>query len=214
MSPTQFLGVAAATVLLILVPGPSVMFIVGQALARGRGAALLSAGGNATGALIAGLLIALGLGVLVTESTLVVEIMRYLGAGVLVILGVTAIATAGRTVRPRAAAPSRAAGDRPGIRSFLAAVVVGATNPKVYIIFAALLPTFVDPSSSVPAGTQMVLLAAVPVVIGLLSDAAWAVGASWARTSIVNAPSRMRLFQRIGGGCLVAVGGFTALHRS
>jgi len=212
MSPTQFLGVAAATVLLILVPGPSVIFIVGQALARGRGAALLSAGGNATGALIAGLLIAIGLGVLVTESTLVVEVMRYLGAGVLVALGVTAIATAGRSAHPPAAA-QRAATDRSGVRSFLAAVVVGATNPKVYIIFAALLPTFVDPSSSVPAATQMVLLAAVPVVIGLLSDAAWATGASWARTSIVNAPSRMKLFQRIGGGCLVAVGGFTALHR-
>ncbi len=213
MSPAQFLGVAAATVLLILVPGPSVIFIVGQALARGRGAALSSAAGNATGALIAGLLIALGLGVLVTESTLVVEVMRYLGAGVLVILGVTAIATAGRTVHPKVTAPSRAAGDRSGIRSSFAAVVVGATNPKVYIIFAALLPTFVDPSSSVPAATQMVLLATVPVVIGLLSDAAWAIGASWARTSIVNAPSRMKLFQRIGGGCLVAVGGFTAVHR-
>lgn len=94
MSPVQFLGVAAATVLLILVPGPSVIFIVGQALARGRAAALLSAAGNAEGALIAGLLIALGLGVLVTQSTVIVEVMRYLGAGVLVALGVTAI---GRT---------------------------------------------------------------------------------------------------------------------
>jgi threonine/homoserine/homoserine lactone efflux protein len=59
----------------------------------------------------------------------------------------------------------------------------------------------------------MVLLAAVPVVLGLMSDAAWAVGASWARASIVHAPSRMKLFRRIGGGCLVAVGGFTAVHR-
>jgi len=212
MSAVQFLGVAAATVLLILVPGPSVIFIVGQALARGRAAALLSAAGNAAGALIAGLLIALGLGVLVTESAVIVEAMRYLGAAVLVVLGVTAIVTAGRTAHPTAAAP-RAVTDRSGIRSFLAAVVVGVTNPKVYIIFAALLPTFVDASSSVPATTQMVLLAAVPVVLGLMSDAAWAVGASWARASIVHAPSRMRLFRRIGGGCLVAVGGFTALHR-
>jgi len=212
MSAVQFLGVAAATALLILVPGPSVIFIVGQALARGRGAALLSAAGNATGALTAGLLIAVGLGVLVTESAVIVEAMRYLGAAVLVVLGVTAIVTAGRTAHPTAAAP-RAVADRSGIRSFLAAVVVGVTNPKVYIIFAALLPTFVDPSSAVPATAQMALLAAVPVILGLMSDAAWAIGASWARASIVDAPSRVKLFKRIGGGCLVAVGGFTALHR-
>ncbi|WP_295836431.1 LysE family translocator [uncultured Microbacterium sp.] len=211
MSPTQFLGVAAATVLLIVVPGPSVVFIVGQALARGRAAALLSAAGNAVGASMAGMLIALGLGVLITRSAVIVEVMRYAGAGVLVVLGVVAIATAGTS--DGAKAPSPITPHRSGIRSFFAALVVGLTNPKVYIIFAALLPAFVDASSSVPVPMQMAALAMVPVVLGLITDATWAMGASWARASVVNAPSRMRLFRRIGGGCLVAVGGYTALHR-
>ncbi len=199
--------------LLILAPGPSVVFIVGQALARGRAAALLSAAGNAIGALIAGLLIALGLGVLITQSALVVEVMRYVGAGVLIALGAVAIATAGRSDDAKSAPLPAAAANRSGIKSFGAALIVGLTNPKVYIIFAALLPSFVDASSSVPAPVQIALLAMVPVALGLITDAAWALGASWARSSIVNAPSRMRLFKRIGGGCLVAVGGYTALHR-
>ena len=131
----------------------------------------------------------------------------------LIALGVTAIATAGRISAPATDATLTDAANSSGIRSLVGATVVGLTNPKVYIIFAALLPTFVDSSSSVAPALQMAALALVPVFLGLAADAMWAIGASWARGAVVNAPSRRRLLARIDGGCLIAVGGYTALHR-
>jgi threonine/homoserine/homoserine lactone efflux protein len=211
MEFAQFAGVAAATVLLILIPGPSVVFIVGQALARGRETALLSAAGNAAGALLAGAVIAVGLGFIIEQSAIVVEAMRLVGAATLVALGIAALVGARKPLtgdEPPGAPSSRRRA------SFLGAVVVGVTNPKVYVIFGALLPAFVHPTGSVPPVVQMLLLVLVPVTVGLALDSAWALAASVARRALITVPSRVTTVKRVGGLSLIAVGAYTAVHRS
>ncbi|MQA61802.1 MAG: hypothetical protein GEU86_09970 [Actinophytocola sp.] len=107
-----------------------------------------------------------------------------------------------RTVRQR----SRWAAVRTG-------VLVGVTNPKAFIILAAILPQFVDRSAgSVPA--QMLLLAVVPVMIGLVTDSAWGMAAGAARAWFADRPRRLVLAGRAGGASMIALGASVALSGS
>lgn len=83
--------------------------------------------------------------------------------------------------------------------------LVGLTNPKTFIVFAAVLPQFVDRAAGhVP--TQMLLLATVPVGIGLLTDTSWALAAGHARQWLARTPQRMALITRLGGVSMIGLG--------
>jgi threonine/homoserine/homoserine lactone efflux protein len=209
----QVIALALACVLLIVVPGPSVLFVIGRALTYGRVTALASVAGNATGTYLAAICIALGIGPLLERSALLSAVIRIAGAAYLIWLGITALrharATAGLTevgVKSRGAVPSRWAAFRVG-------VLVGISNPKVFIILAAILPQFVDRSAgSVPV--QMLLLAVVPILIGLLTDSVWGLAAGAARTWFAARPRRLVLAGRTGGLSMIALGASVAFSGS
>jgi threonine/homoserine/homoserine lactone efflux protein len=197
----QLLALAATSFVIIAVPGPSVLFIVGRALAHGRATAVFSVLGNALGSLLAALVIAVGLGPVLQRWDVLLEVVKLAGAAYLVWLGVQALRGAGHVTAPDA-------GDRPphAVRD---GVVVGISNPKVFVMFAAILPQFVDPDrGSVPL--QMAVLSLVPIVVGLVCDNVWGLAAARVRSAFVGRPERLRRVTRVGGVSMIGLGAVTA----
>jgi threonine/homoserine/homoserine lactone efflux protein len=197
----QAVAFGVAALVLIAIPGPSVVFVIGRALAYGRATSLATVLGNSAGLVIVMVLVALGLGAVVAESIVVFTVVKIGGAAYLVWLGVQAI-------RHRRAIhvddPARA-GVLPVRRAARQGFVVGVSNPKGFVIFAAVLPQFLDRDAG-HATTQMLLLGVIAVVIGLLSDSVWAVTASGLRSWFNSRPARGRALGTIGGRSMVGLG--------
>jgi threonine/homoserine/homoserine lactone efflux protein len=168
ISGGQLLGYAVASFVLIVVPGPGVLFVVGRALAHGRRTAIATAAGHAAGNYVVATCVAVGLGALLERSAQMFVAVKLAGAVYLVWLGVQAIRHRGSL----ADAMSSAADPRAGRLALRDGFIVGVTNPKAVILFGAILPQFVNRGAGhVPA--QMLLLALVSVSIGVVSDSAW-----------------------------------------
>lgn len=197
----QLLAFAVAALVLIAIPGPSVVFVIGRALSYGRDVALLSVAGNTVGLFLVMVLVAVGLGAIVAESVLVFSVVKYAGAAYLLWLGVQALRhRRGLSVE----------GDQPRDPltrqvAFRQGFVVGVSNPKAFMIFAAVLPQFVDRGAgAVPV--QMLALGMVAVVIGLASDALWAVLASQLRSWFNASERRGRALGTVGGCSMIGLG--------
>jgi threonine/homoserine/homoserine lactone efflux protein len=196
---------ALAGIVLLVIPGPSVLFIVGRALAHGRRAAFTSVAGNTAGASLVVVAVALGFGALATESAEVFTVLKLMGAVYLVYLGV-------QTVRSRGALSAALEGPTgPADRSlFWQGVVVGVTNPKVLIFFAAVLPQFVDSGAGSPT-SQMLVLGLLFAVIAATLDSIWGLAAGTARAWFATSPTRLRRVGGIGGVMMIVMGAGLAL---
>ena len=197
----HLLAFALISFLVIVIPGPSVLFTVGRALTVGRREALLTVAGNAVGAYLQIVAVALGAGALVRASVLAFEIVKLAGAAYLVFLGVQAIR------HRRRMSETLATGEvstRPG-RVIVDGFVVGLTNPKTIVFFLAALPQVVDPASG-HAVTQMLVLGGVFPAIALVSDSVWALLAGTARNWFARSPRRMAAIGGAGGLAMMSVG--------
>jgi threonine/homoserine/homoserine lactone efflux protein len=198
----QLLGFGIAAFILIAIPGPSVVFTIGRALAYGRAVALATVVGNSLGLLVIVAFVALGLGVVVQESIEVYTVLKLLGAVYLVWLGVQAIRhrhdfhlDADAEVGPRVSFT----------RAMRQGFVVGVTNPKAFMILGAVLPQFVDRGlGNVQA--QMLLLGLLAFTIGLLSDSLWALIASQLRTWFARSRRRGEAVGAAGGVSMIGLG--------
>jgi len=187
---------------LILVPGPSVIFVVSRGLALGRRAALATVLGNTGGLTLQLALVSLGLGAVIARSDAVFVTLKLVGAAYLVALGV-------RKIRDRralaavfdtgGAAPQRL---RTTIRE---GFIVGGTNPKGLIIFTAVLPQFIDRAQG-HATLQLLTLGAICAVIALLSDSSWAVFSGGARRWLGRSPGRLERLSATGGVMMIGLG--------
>ena len=203
---------AVAAVTLLLIPGPAVLYIVTRSVDQGRAAGLASVCGVHVGTLLHVAAAALGLSALLVPSATAYDTVRWLGAAYLVWLGVRRLLARDEDV-PEAAAAGHDA-RRTGLgRIFAQGVVVNVLNPKTALFFFAFLPQFVDTSrGSVPF--QVVVLGAAFVLLGLLSDGAYALlastGAGWLR----RRPKVARASRLVSGGVLISLGVTTALAGS
>lgn len=204
-STEHLIAFLLAGVVLIAIPGPSVLFIVGRALAHGRRAALTSVAGNTTGVALIILAVAGGVGAVAAASALVFSVLKLVGAAYLIYLGV-------QTFRHRGdlAAALGAAGAAPGRRVFWQGVAVGATNPKVLILFVALLPQFTDPEAGNPA-VQMLVLGLMFAVLAAVLDSVWGLAAGAARDWFATSPARLRRVGGAGGLMMIGLGATLAL---
>ena len=199
----QVLGFGLVAVVLIAIPGPSVVFTIGRALAHGRRIALLTVLGNSLGLLTVVALVSVGLGNLVATSDAVFNVLRYGGAAYLIWLGVSTLRHGSSVVQqPEAAIAGPALGPWTAVRH---AAVVGMTNPKGYVILGVLLPQFVDRSRG-QESLQMLLLGLVAFVIGLVSDSGWALMASQLRRWFRASPARGRALGSVGGMSMIGLG--------
>jgi threonine/homoserine/homoserine lactone efflux protein len=192
---------------LIVIPGPSVLFVVSRGVALGRRAALATVLGNTSGLLLQLVLVVAGLGSLLATSDTVFTTLKLVGAAYLVILGVRSIrerkALAG-VVAPAAVAPRRTA------RILREGFIVGATNPKGLIIFTAILPTFIDRSRGHET-LQLATLGLICALIAVLSDGTWALASGTARAWLGRSPRRLERLSAGGGVTLIALGVWLAL---
>jgi threonine/homoserine/homoserine lactone efflux protein len=197
----QVAAFAAAALVLIVIPGPGVLFVIGRALAHGRRTALLSVAGHAAGNWVVAVCVALGVGTVVERSAAVFTAVRLAGAAYLVWLGIQAF----RHRNSLAEVLDGAAEPRGDARAAREGLVVGITNPKAVILFAAVLPQFVDRAAGhVPA--QMLVLSAIVIMIGMVSDSCWGLAASTVRSWFAGSPRRLGLVGGAGGLAMIGLG--------
>lgn len=209
----QLLGFGVAAFFLIVVPGPSVIFVVGRALSYGRLVALASVFGNTLGLLIVVTTVSFGLGVVIAVSIVLFTMLKFIGAAYLIWLGIIAFRKRGDFGMAAGDAVARtqlsvSAAVRQGL-------TVGISNPKAFMIFAALLPQFVDFGHD-SAQTQMFLLGLVAVALGFITDITWALTASGLRSWLVRSRRRGEAVGAVGGLSMIGLGvGLAATgHRS
>ncbi|MBO0872498.1 MAG: LysE family translocator, partial [Pseudonocardia sp.] len=181
--PARLATFCLVSLVLIVVPGPSVMFVVSRALSMGRRAAFATVVGNAVGEYVEVVAVSFGVGAVIQRSIVAFTVLKLVGAAYLVYLGV-------RTYRRRgelAAALDQVQVRRPVWRVWTDAFVVGVSNPKSLVFFGAVLPQFVDASAG-HVTAQLLLLGLVFVVIALASDSAWGLAAGTARAWFARSP--------------------------
>ncbi|HUJ34949.1 MAG TPA: LysE family translocator [Solirubrobacteraceae bacterium] len=204
MLPTDHLPEFLLTAyVLILIPGPSVLFVVSRGVSLGRRAAWATAVGNESGFALQLVLVSIGVGSLVARSDAVFTTLKLLGAVYLVFLGVRNI----RERRQLAAlfTPAVRVAPKPLARIMREGFFVGATNPKGVIIFTAVLPQFIDRSQG-HITLQLASLGAICIVIAFLSDTAWALASGTAREWLGRSPRRLEWMTAGGGVTLIALG--------
>lgn len=207
MLPTQRLPeFLVASCVIILVPGPSVLFTVARAIAWGRVVALMTVLGNALGMLVMAALVAFGFGPLLEASPLLYAAVQWAGGAYLIWLGIDAVRHrelhAERMVDPGSALPSK-------VRTLREGFVVGILNPKSIVFFAAVFPQFVDREAGhVPV--QLLLLGLIFCALAVLFDGTWGLVAGTAREWLSGNPARL-VAMRVVGGCVMMVLGLAVL---
>jgi threonine/homoserine/homoserine lactone efflux protein len=166
-SPEVFAAFGVASLALLVVPGPSVLYIVTRSMHQGRAAGLVSVLGIHTGSIVHVAAAALGLSAILASSALTYGIVKYVGAAYLIWLGI-------RALRDRGDERPEIEGKEHSLRRIYAqGVVVNVLNPKTALFFLAFLPQFVDVSKgSVPL--QIVLLGITFILLGFISDGTYA----------------------------------------
>ncbi|PUB19870.1 threonine/homoserine/homoserine lactone efflux protein [Promicromonospora sp. AC04] len=207
---TQLVAFLAASVIFIALPGPSVLFAIGRALTVGRRDALLSVTGNALGLLVQVACVAIGLGALVEASATAYTVLKLVGAGYVIYLGIQAIRHRA-DARLAMAAPDKARPAGPW-RAVSAGFTVGVTNPKTIVFFAAFLPQFMNDAA--PATPQLLFLGLLFGALALGQDSIVTLIASQARTWFSRNPKRLDHLSVTGGVAMVGLGAGLALEGS
>ena len=198
-SAANILGFTLLAIVIIVVPGPGVLFAVGRALVLGTKPALISVLGNALGVGVQIVVVALGLGVLIQSSPTAFFAIQVAGAIMIGYLGIRAIMQRTESLEDASA--------RPHSRSTILkeSVVVGLTNAKTLVFFLAALPSFVAVEDGDPI-LQMLFLGALFSAIGIASDSAYAIAAGKARDWLATSAKRLTVFRGVGGLALTLLG--------
>lgn len=199
----NLLAFALASIVIIVIPGPGVLFVIGRSIALGRRAGILSVLGNSLGNIPAILLVAFGVGAIVASSVVAFTAIKIVGAIYLVYLGVQAIRH--RRLRAEQGRPAAAS----TVTLLRQGFVVGLTNPKTIAFFVAVLPQFVARDAG-PVWMQLLLLGLIFQVLAVVCDSTWAIAAGTARTWFGRSPRRLSALSGTGGILMIGLGGALA----
>ena len=200
-----WLAFLAASTILLLIPGPTILLVLSYAISQGRRVAVSTAAGVAFGDLVAMSASLAGLGALVLASATAFTILKWVGAVYLVWLGVKLIRSAGGAglALPRTAEITAAS-------TFRHAAAVTALNPKSIAFFIAFVPQFVDPAT--PLLPQFAILVTSFVTLATLNALAYALLADQFRARLMR-PGWLTWMTRAGGATLIGMGVLTATLR-
>ena len=205
--PSRLWEYLIATVLIILAPGPSVLFTIARAIAWGRLAAIATVIGNAFGMYLVSVLVAFGLGPLLQSSKLFYNGIQWAGGAYLIYLGYAAIAAS----KIDAQGMQKTEGSKPTFfTSIKNGFWVGVLNPKSIVFFAAILPQFVDQEKN-NVTAQLLLLGAIFATIALISDGSYGLLAGTVRSWLAGDVKRLIFMRRFGGVVMIGLGVFTIL---
>ncbi len=201
-----YLFVIAALVLL-LVPGPAVLYIVARSVSQGRPAGLASVLGIETASLLHTSAAALGLSAILLSSALAFEVVKYLGAGYLVYLGIRKLFARGEDEARQAIEPESL------MHVYAQGLMVNLLNPKTALFFFAFLPQFVVPSKGNIA-LQVLALGILFIGMATMTDSTYALLASSVADRIKGNPGFMKSQRYFAGLVYVGLGVTTALSGS
>jgi threonine/homoserine/homoserine lactone efflux protein len=205
--PSRIWEYCIAAMIIILAPGPSVLFVIARAIAWGRATAVATVAGNVTGAFSLSVVVAVGLGPILQRSEIAFISVQVLGGLYLVYLGVTAI----KHSQIHASDMTNQGDIRPSKwRSMREGFWVGALNPKGIVFFAAILPQFVDREAG-SITSQLILMGAIFAFLGFFSDAGWGILAGTIRNWLATELKRLVLMRMTGGVVMVILGLLTLL---
>jgi threonine/homoserine/homoserine lactone efflux protein len=202
ISPTRLAEYIIAAMVIILAPGPSVLFVIARAIAWGRKTAVFTVAGNVTGAFVLSTFVAFGLGPILQSSDIAYIAVQFGGGLYLVYLGIVAIQH-----REVQAADMTNQGDvAPSVRrSIRDGFWVGALNPKGLVFYAAVLPQFIDRERGNVTG-QLILLGAIFSILAFISDGSWGLLAGTARQWLATDPKRLERLRATGGTIMIILG--------
>jgi len=200
--PSRLAEYIVAAMIIILAPGPSVLFVIARAIAWGRKVAVFTVAGNVTGSFVLSVFVALGLGPILQRSDLAYTAVQWGGGLYLIYLGLDAIKhrkihaadmTNQGDVAPRA------------LRSMRDGFWVGALNPKAIVFYAAVLPQFIDRDKG-HITAQLILLGAIFSALAFISDGSWGLLAGTARAWLAKDASRLIKLRATGGIIMCLLG--------
>ncbi len=205
--PARFPEYLVAAIVIIIAPGPSVLFAIARAISWGRATAIATVAGNALGMFTLSVLVAFGLGPILQRSELAFIAVQVLGGLYLIYLGIDAI----RHSKIQAQDMLNQGEVRPSsLRSMRDGFWVGALNPKGLVFFAAILPQFLDRDGS-NLTAQLLLMGATFAILAFIGDGTWGLLAGTVRNAMANTPSRLVLMRKIGGIVMILLGVFTLI---
>lgn len=204
--PSRLTEYIVAAMVIILAPGPSVLFIVARAIAWGRKVAVFTVAGNVTGSFVLSVFVALGLGPILQRSDVAYTIVQWGGGLYLMYLGFDAIKHRALYVVGMTNQSERAPGIRKSIRD---GFWVGALNPKAIVFYAAVLPQFIDRDRG-SVSAQLIFLGAIFSALAFISDGSWGLLAGTARTWLATNPKRLEKL-RLTGGSIMGILGIAVL---
>ena len=200
-----FITFLFAAVVLAVTPGPGIAYVVARTVAGGRKEGLASCLGTGLGGMVHVLAAALGLSLLIAQSALAFNLVKYIGAAYLVFLGIRML------LRKETPSPQETVTSQGTRRAFFEGIVVEMLNVKTALFFLAFLPQFVSPTQ--PLASQLVLLGTICVVLNTLVDVVAVFAANRLLQSSSVRAARARLLSRISGATMVGLGAFLAFAR-
>jgi threonine/homoserine/homoserine lactone efflux protein len=202
--PSRLALFVAAALLLLVVPGPAVLYVVTQSVSHGRRAGIASVAGITTGTLVHIAAATVGLSALLASSALAFEVVKYLGAAYLIVMGVRRLLGLEPELGPQAP-PSRTLG-----RLYGQGIVVNVLNPKTALFFLAFLPQFVEPARGA-AWLQILALGLLFAALGFLSDGTWALVAGTLGERLRRSKRFPGVQRYVSGSVFVGLGAAAAL---
>ncbi len=200
--PSRLTEYIVAAMIIILAPGPSVLFVIARAIAWGRKTAVFTVAGNVTGSFVLSVFVALGLGPILQRSDLAYTAVQWGGGLYLMYLGADAI----KHRKVHAADMTNQGDIAPGVlRSMRDGFWVGALNPKAIVFYAAVLPQFLDRNRG-QITAQLILLGAIFSGLAFISDGSWGLLAGTARAWLAKDPNRLEKLRATGGAIMIVLG--------
>ena len=191
-----------ASIAIIIVPGPSVLFTLARGVAWGRAVAVLTVLGNSIGTLLLSIVVAVGLGPLLSRSKPFAIILQIAGGVYLLWLGVDAL----RRRHAHAQAMAQREDVRPSnLHIIRQGFTVGILNPKSLVFFAAVFPHFVDRSKG-NVTVQLLIFGVIFTVMAFMGDATWGVIAGTAREWLSGSATRLIVLRTIGACVMMTLG--------
>jgi threonine/homoserine/homoserine lactone efflux protein len=191
---------AAAAILLLLTPGPAVLYIVARSVEQGRVAGLISVCGITSGTFVHIAAAALGLSALLASSALAFAVVKYAGAAYLIYIGVRRILSRDDAPAAQLELPRRSLG-----RLYRDGFIVNLLNPKTALFFVAFLPQFVDPARGAVA-FQVAFLGVMFAAMGFVSDGVYALAAGTAGRWVKRNNHYLRWERYVTGTVFIGLG--------
>lgn len=189
---------AIASLALLLIPGPAVIYILNRSVAEGREAGLAAVAGLELGNFVHVIAASAGLSAVLATSASAFNVVKWLGAGYLIFVGIRTLVTKPSVLTDDTVAVSRR-------RSFVQGIVVNILNPKVALFFLSYLPQFIDPDNGA-AWTQALVLGSIFVAIGCLTDGTYALAASALRSVLLTGRTLPFVQRYVAGTVFIALG--------